>query len=93
VSETRNLRRYAIRKRRAAEALENFETADVWAAKQREIAATPLPDDFPNRERLTCLFYEALEDFDGADEQELAALGFSTSDAQAILAAAAALLP
>lgn len=89
MSETRNLRRYALHKRRAAEEMGDIAIRDVWASKQEEIAGTALPDDFPERTRLVSLYYSTLEDLDGADEHELCALGFSMQMAAKILAAAA----
>jgi hypothetical protein len=87
VSETRNLRRYAMHKRRAAEVIGDYSIRDVWKAKQEAEPGTTLPDGFPYKARLAALYYVTDTDLDGADECELEALGFSSSEAAAILAA------
>lgn len=88
MSETRNLRRYALHKMNAAASVGDTAIRDVWKAKQAEISGTALPSDFPNLTRLAGFFYTTYEDLDGAVEQELTALGFNTREATEILAAA-----
>lgn len=87
MSEIRNLRRYALMKRRAAEEVGDLAVRDVWKGKQEAEPGTPLPASFPQRARLAEFYYSTDADLDGADEEELTALGFSTREAAEILAA------
>jgi hypothetical protein len=67
----RSARRYALlkawdAKRRGEEGLKH-----TWLAVQRGHAGTPLPLDVPGLTKLLAAYYQATEDVDGADEQEL----------------------
>ena len=89
MSVVKNLRRYALLERlNALEVLCDDAIASMWLAKQEAEPGTPLPPDFPHRDRLVASGYSAIEDLDGADECELGAIGLSSRDAQAVLAAA-----
>jgi hypothetical protein len=81
------LRRYALCKRRVATAVGDEEIADVWRAKQAEVAGTPLPSAVPHQTELATAGYTAVEDLDGADIDELVAAGLSYRQATAVLAA------
>jgi hypothetical protein len=88
MSETRNLRRYALHKRRAAEEALSIAIRDVWAAKQEAEPGVILPSDFPSKAALSASYYTTYEDLDGADTNELVALGLTEKQAAAVLAAA-----
>ncbi len=90
MSETRNLRRYALHQWYEAELSDMTAIRDVWAGKQDEIPGEALPDGFPLKARLAEFRYTTYEDLDGADVYELAELGFAENEAKEILAAAAA---
>jgi hypothetical protein len=91
VNEIRNLRRFYLLKQRSALLEDDDDTALIWKGKQEEHAGTPLPGDFMLRARLVTVGYSMAEDLDGADEDELNAVGFSTTEARAVLNAWAAL--
>lgn len=86
-------RRYYLLKRLEAGRLQEPEMAGVWRSKQEAQSSTPLPVDFPLLSQLAAVGYTAVEDLDGADEDELtrAPLSLSTRDAAAVLAAFEAL--
>lgn len=63
----------------------------VFRARAAEVPHTDLPADFPLRSKLVAVDYSAVEDLDGATESELVALGLSTYQARAVLAAFALL--
>lgn len=81
------LRRYCLLKRRMATAVDDEATADVWRAKQAEIAGTALDASVPHQTELATAGYTAVEDLDGADADELVAAGLSYRQATAVLAA------
>ena len=83
-----SVRRFYLAKRHAAASCGDTALELVWEAKQLEQPGTSLPDDFPYAARLDEAGYVALEDLDGADEEELVEQGFTTREATAILAAA-----
>lgn len=85
-------RRYYLLKARAIEAGDEEPNADVFRHKQQTIVGTALPSDFPHLARLTGCDYSTYDDLDGASEKELTSIGFSTTDARAVLAAFAELL-
>lgn len=87
MSEVRNLRRYALFKRRAAEEVGDRAVRDVWKSKQEEMPGTALGADFPSRSRLVALGYSTTEDLDGADACELRELGFGAREITEILGA------
>ena len=61
--------------------------------KQEEITGVDLPDDFPSKATLVDSGYYTVEDVDGADCDELRErAGLNRSAAQAVIAAAAALI-
>jgi len=86
VSEVRTARRYYLLNRRAA-ALTQSNLEQVWQGLQENEPGTPFPAGFPKQQALIALGYEALEDLDGADEDELTEAGLSWTDAQAVLKA------
>jgi hypothetical protein len=88
-------RRYALLKRLAwLFDLDNAAMAGVWRAKQEEQTGTSLPVGFPFLTELQAAGYSTREDLDGSDDRELARYcGFSTRDAQVVLAAFVALPP
>lgn len=85
--ETRRLRRYYLQKRQDARALEQFALESVWRGKQEAEPGEPLPVVFPFAHRLAAEGYTAVEDLDGADINELQALGFSRRDTREIFKA------
>lgn len=80
-------RRYYLAQRQAAAERLEWDLVGVWRWKQEQQPGTALADDFPYRARLEPLGYTTHEDLDGAVQPELMALGFTSSEAQAILAA------
>lgn len=64
---------------------------DAWIAKQTGEPGTAFASTFPYLSRLNDLGYLAIEDLDGAEDEELACLGFDTGEIQEIQAALAAL--
>jgi hypothetical protein len=64
----------------------------AWQAKQEEMGGTDLPGSFPRLAALSAVGYTTEEDLDGADAAELVDyVGLSSSDADAVIAAFAAL--
>lgn len=88
-----SLRRFYLFKR--IHALRNGDEAlsAVWQSKQEEQpGGTALPETFPKRAELVAVGYVAKLDIEGADATELAEyVELSTRDAEAVIAAAAAL--
>jgi hypothetical protein len=80
-------RRYYHGQRVVASVDLDWALAGAWRWKQEQEPGTPLPADFPYAARLEPLGYTTYEDLDGADVPELMRLGFSSSEAKAILAA------
>lgn len=86
-------RRFYLLKQFAASDAEDVGLESVWRAKQLAIAGTALPSDFPAQAQLLAAKYEAVEDIDGADEQELVSrAGLTFLAAKAVIAAATAAL-
>lgn len=91
MAEYRSARRYYLSKRQYARSLDNDQDG-IWRSKQEAEAGTPLPAGFPLLERLAECGYTAVEDLDGADENELVTVaGFRSREAKEVLAALAAL--
>lgn len=64
----------------------------MWLSKQRALAGTELPADFPARAELIAVGYETVEDIDGATSGELRQYArISPKAAEAVIAAVAAL--
>lgn len=87
----KSVRRFYLAKRHAAAALCDAALEAVWRGKQEAEAGIPLPASFPFRAELAALGYTAVEDLDGANADELVQLGMATKDANAVMAAFAAL--
>jgi hypothetical protein len=85
-----SVRRYYLLKRFAAKA-KGDDIELVWKSKQEAVPEAALPPSFPLLQRLTALGYSTDADLDGADEAELTKHGFSSDEAQRILAALASL--
>jgi len=66
--------------------------ASVWQEKQEREPGQPLPGSFPSLTKLAAAGYTTIEDLDGADEIELRRVGFTRSEASAVLSALAKLL-
>jgi len=83
------LRRLYLAQRRAAIGLGNAFSpqARFWQWKQERIPWPPLPATFPARSKLIAQGYTTVRDLDGADADELIALGLTRPQAQAVLAA------
>lgn len=81
-----NLRRFYLHKRIEA-GQRDEEAAQIWQGKQEAIAGTALASDFPHLAALADCGYTTEEDLDGADSAELLRVGFTTKQAQQILAA------
>lgn len=81
------LRRYYRLKAEAAEQREERAVAAVFQEKREATPGTPLPEDFPHRERLVVLGYQTLEDLRGATEDELVGRGLTRRQAAKVLAA------
>lgn len=58
----------------------------VYLGKKRSEPGTAIPPHFPARAALVSAGYEALEEIDGADEDELIFCGLSHSQATAVIA-------
>lgn len=82
-------RRYYLLKRRHAETHGDAELASSWRAKQEAIYWPALPSDWPTRSKLSAVGYTTVRDLDGADLDELTALGLTRVEAQAVLDAMA----
>lgn len=81
-----NLRRFYLHK--WIWALRSFDnTAAVWRSKQEALPGVALAATFPHLSKLTECGYTTEEDLDGADEAELLAVGFTTTETEQILAA------
>jgi len=81
-----NLRRFYLHK--SLWALQTFDnTAGVWRAKQEAVPGVALAATFPYLSKLAECGYTTEEDLDGADEAELFAVGFTTTEIEQILAA------
>lgn len=87
MAEVRNLRRFYLLKRCAADERDEEDAGEIWRGKQEEQPATPLPADFYLLSALQARGYTAREDLDGADETELTNAGLSPRDAKAVLKA------
>lgn len=59
----------------------------VWWGKQEAQPGTPFPATFPFQAELVAAHYKALEDLNGADQQELISAGLAFFKAKAVLAA------
>lgn len=59
----------------------------VWWGKQEGQPGTAFPTDFPFQAELIAAHYKALEDLDGADQEELINQGLTFFQAKAVLAA------
>jgi hypothetical protein len=64
---------------------------DAWVAKQLGEPGTSFDPGFPFLSRLNDIGYLVVEDLNGAEDQELAGLGFSPPEIEQIQAALAAL--
>lgn len=94
MSETRSPRRYYLLQRIEQMQLGESALAGVWRWKQEQQPATLLPTDFPYLERIGPVGYTTIEDLNGADTRELQrTAGLFLTEAQAVLAAVAPLLP
>lgn len=85
-----NHRRYCLAKRKFHEGSGDPNAdglARVWRAKQEAIASTALPVGFPSLAQLTAAGYTTEADLEGADEDELVALGLTSQQALEVLAA------
>lgn len=82
-------RRYYLAKRHAAAERCDTALAMVWRGKQEAEPGEALAEDFPYADRLETAGYTTDTDLDGADSAELVEQGFTTREAEAILAAAA----
>lgn len=94
MAEIGSVRRHRLLKRLEANRQDLPGLAATWRAKQEATSpATALPVGFPFLSRLQSAGYTAQEDLAGADVDELETYlpDLSTSDAEAILAALAAL--
>jgi hypothetical protein len=72
-------------------ARQNCLEEDAWIAKQAGEPGTEFPTSFPYLTRLNTIGILAIEDLDGAQDGELAHLGFTTGETQEIQAALTAL--
>jgi hypothetical protein len=59
----------------------------VWWGKQEGQPGTPFPADFPFQADLVAIHYKALEDLNGADQEELINQGLPYFKAKAVLEA------
>lgn len=91
MSQVKRPRRYYLGKRYEATVLEEWDLAGFWRWKQERMPGVALSADFPYRARLAEHGYTTLEDVDGADIVELGRVGFTTREAETILAAVPAL--
>ncbi len=88
----RSARRYYLLSAQSASLLGEGIEANLYR-KQIEEPGTPLPSDFPALTKLATAHYTTVEDLNGAGTQELIAqVGLTTSQAEAVLTALAALL-
>lgn len=85
-----SVRRYYLHRRIRAVS-EESDMALIWRSKQEAEPGTALPASFPLLSRLTECGYTTTEDLDGADDEELIELGFSSREAKEILSAFAEL--
>lgn len=92
MSEIKTLRRYYLMKSRAAAERQERALRDTWTGKQDAEPGTVLPEDFPSRADLAALGYKVAQDLDGADSDELVALGISRKQADKVFLALPALL-
>lgn len=88
----KSARRYYLLKRLAACAEGESALASVWRAKQEAEPGTLLLETFPSQATLEAAGYTTVEDLDGASTEELAELGLSSNQIDAIIAALAPLL-
>lgn len=92
-SEVRTARRHRLLKSQAARSIGDAGLSALWLGKHDATAATALPTTFPSREALAAAHYTAVEDLDGATEDELAEqAGLSRASAREALAALTTLL-
>lgn len=92
VSLVENHRRYCLLMWQAHADAGDRGLALAFLGKQRDIAGTDLPSDFPHRDALIAANYRATEDLDGADVAELVKrVPLLTTQAEAVLAAFEAL--
>lgn len=82
-------RRYYLAKRHAATSECELVMAATWQAKQEAEPGEDLPSGFPSLSTLETKGYTTYEDLAGADVCELQEQGFTTREAEAILAATA----
>ena len=93
MSEVRRARRYYLLQRLAAHERDEPGLESAFRAKQEEEPATLFASDFPFKAALEAGGYYAIEDVDGADFCELNRnAGLDQNAAQAVIAAAAALI-
>lgn len=88
MGEVRNPRRfYLLKAQFIGDNVETDVLQRVWWGKQEALAGTAIPPTFPFRADLDAIHYRALEDLDGADQQELINQGLAYFKAKAVLAA------
>lgn len=93
MAEVRRYRRYCLLKRLASRSFNDRGLEFAWQSKQEEVDGTALPSTFPSKDALEAVGYSTAEDIDGADCRELLEnVGLNQRQAQAVIAAASALL-
>jgi hypothetical protein len=90
-STVNNVRRYYLLKKQAAAALGDAGLEAVWLGKQQAEAGTSLPADFVMLSVLSAAGYSTVEDLTGASLDELREAGLTPAQANAVVAALAAL--
>lgn len=92
MAEYASFRRYCLDKRISATRIGDTAIASLWQSKQQAQPGTTLPADFPVRAKLVAAGYTTDADLVGADVRELRDYArISTRDAEAVIAALAAL--
>lgn len=87
MAEVRTYRRYCLLTSRAWMSRGEPGREEVWRGKQIGEPGTALPSSFPFRAKLVAAGYQATEDLDGADEEELLSQGLNKKEAAAVLKA------
>ena len=80
-------RRYYLLRWKYHQSAGNGGLAEGWRGKHLAEPSTPLAADFPGKATLESAGYSAVEDVAGATTDELLALGLSSAQATAALAA------
>lgn len=83
-----NHRRYCFLKYRHYHELDD-DLEYLWDGKRKTIPGTDISDVFPGAIELRAAGYEAIEEVQGADEDELTEVGLSNQTIQAVFAAIA----